>query len=443
LLLIFPLPEQTSDEEIERSLFRGLEHLHKENPILRSWATRSAGGSSKYTLCEPQTVAESEEWIVGRAKLHCADALLPSFQELKEQGAAINLLSNSSLGPRPRIPQDTGPHPVFDFKATKIEGGVILCFLVLHKVLDGTSTGIIIHQFAEGSRHAFTRNSETSELIHTLEEGEEEGASISAFPQSTNAPLPPAPYRLLSDSSSPTQHTGHAVCKLFKLAANFTSYLKIICSDGQKSFISTNDAVSALIMHALTRARKVDPSKHPEVGTHFPVNIRSKLSTPISESKLGNYVLCARASIPTVQAFSDDIPALAATAAAIRRAITDLNSQKIEQILSWISSQPNNASSVDWHYSYYGEPGIDYGLVSWANMGLYDLDFGFGKPEFARVPGDKVFSDSCRILPRLNNGAQEIIMGLTEEEMKALEKDQLWSDWVEAYSTEAEPDVPD
>lgn len=432
LLLIIPLPNQVSDEQIEYSLLWGLKHLYQKNPILRFWAIKSTDDSSKYALCEPLTLARIEEWTVGKSKLHVADSSFPSFQSLKEQGATLNLLDDSNLGPRPKGVQNTGPHPVFDFKATKIEGGLVLCFLVLHKVLDGTSTGTIIRQFTEGSKRAFNGSPDDHVTFLGDDLGREtQQFSISLMP--IDSPITPAPYRRLSHLSNPTHNLNGAMCKLFKLSAPSVVSLKTICSDGQQSFISTNDAVSALIMHALTRARKVDPWKHPEVGAHFPVNIRSKLLPPIQSYELGNFVLCARASIPTSQALSTDVPALAATAATIRKGIVELNHQRIQQILSWVSAQPDNAMSIDWLYLYYGDPGVDYGLISWANMGLYNLDFGFGKPEFVRIPGDFVFSGSCRIMPRLSDGAQEIIMGLTKNEMRALEKDQLWNDWVEAY----------
>lgn len=433
LLLIFPLSERVAKEEIEHLLFRGLTHITEQNPILRSWARRSTDGSSKYTVSPPPESQANDDWAINKAQLHSANPSFMSFDGLKERGATPDLLNDSDLAPRPRIPKDAGPHPVFDFKATRIEGGLVLCFLILHKVLDGTSTGTLIHQFAEGSWNISAAGFDPH--VRSARYGPRVELNEANHAQFINPKTPPEPYRLLTSPESPNHVAGNAVCKLFCISAPKVSELKRLCSNGQMSFISTNDAVSALIMHALTRARNLDPQNVLQTGAHFPVNIRSKFSAPIPESKLGNYVFCARAPVPTAQALSTRPSALAATAAAIRKAVTDLDSNRIHEILSWVRAQPNNAMSIDWHYSYYGDDETDYGLVSWANMGLYDLDFGFGKPEFVRVPGDVVFSDSCRIMPRLRDGGQEIVMGLTAEEMRALENDELWGAWVETFGT--------
>ena len=54
---------------------------------------------------------------------------------------------------------------------------------------------------------------------------------------------------------------------------------------------------------------------------------------------------------------------------------------------------------------------------------IYNLEFRVGKPANVRILGDVCFDESCRLMSRITDGAQEIIVGLTKSEMATLEAD--------------------
>ena len=62
---------------------------------------------------------------------------------------------------------------------------------------------------------------------------------------------------------------------------------------------------------------------------------------------------------------------------------------------------------------------------------IYNLEFRVGKRAHVRIPGDVCFDESCRIMPRMTDGAQEVIVGLTKSEMAKLEADWTWRGWIE------------
>jgi len=433
LHLIFPLDDHVPDEKIADALLKSLESLHKKNPILESWVKRSAEGSSIYSFCQPPESDGGNVAILHAAKLHHANVEVPSFEKLKIGSATLDLLADSDLTPQPRYAKGIGPHPTFDFRASRIKGGLILCFSIHHKVLDGTSTSTIIDKFAQESLKTSNSTPEAEEVILSRD-----GMAVPMLelPPPDNASattIPPAPYRLLAEPSTASDPTD-AVCKFFALSAAKIPALKRACTSPSTPFISTNDAVTALITHAVTRARRLSPAQTPTVGAHFPVNVRAQLAPALAASQLGNFVLCARAAVPASQALSAGADALGATAAAVRRAVAGLDARSVTRVLRWVAAQRDPADAVDWRYAYYGEPGIDYGVVSWANMRVYEAEFGVGarvRPAFVRVPGDVRFRGSCRVMPRFADGSQEIIMGLSQAEMEALEMDELWREWVE------------
>ena len=430
--LIFPLDDHIPGENIEGALLKGLKSLYKKNPILESWVKRAAEDSSVYSFCQPPESDGGNVAILRAVKLHYANAEVPSFEKLKTGSATFDLLVDPDLAPQPRYAKGIGPHPTFDFRASRIKGGLILCFSIHHKVLDGTSTSSIIDKFAQESLMTLNPTPGAEETIPSRDGTAVPYLDLPPPDTTTDTTTAPAPYRLLTASSMQPDPTD-AVCKFFVLSAATLSALKRACTP-PSTRISTNDAVTALVTHAVTRARALSPTHTPTVAAHFPVNVRARLAPAQAASQLGNFVLCARAAVPTAQALGTGAAALAATAGAVRAAVAGLDGGAVARVLRWVAAQRRPAEDVDWRYAYYGEPGVDYGVVSWANMRVYEAEFGVGdrvRPAFVRVPGDVRFRGSCRIMPRFVDGSQEIIMGLSRAEMEALEKDELWREWVE------------
>ena len=124
---------------------------------------------------------------------------------------------------------------------------------------------------------------------------------------------------------------------------------------------------------------------------------------------LGNVNLFGLAELPVAElqistAIADDQgvleialnlqPAISAIAAATSR----ITASSIVEVLSLVEQSPIVSDIIPGWDAFFGP---DLSVTSWANMGVYDLDFGafLGKPDFLRVPAAKI-DGLVIILPR-------------------------------------------
>ena len=433
-LLIFELFADISDQALESCLYQALFHVQSCFPLTQMSIVYEDDGQICYA---PAPKRDESQHLVTN------DNEFPSFAELKELGAPINMMKDG-LAPGLKFAQGKGPHPILDLKATRIQGGLILCFLFAHQAVDGTAMAIIMRTFSMRCRECFSnrnRRKEASDVQfdslltthnHTLAR---ERLHALCFNSDSDEDITflPTPYRLKPAQSPievPSKSTKPTLC-IFKISRENIKRLKSSASptnrqNAQTSWISTNDAVSALIMRCITRARQIPPSRD-TINAYITVNARSKLSPPIPEDYMGNCVINTVAPLPVPQLLSDNA-SLSSIAIHIRHAISSLTSTHVSNIGSWINAQPDHRN-IDFEWSYYGDK-QDYGLISWAGWGLYDLDFGFGFPAFVRQCVS-AWSNSCRIMPLMRDGTQEIVIGLEAVDMKRLRDDEVWRQWTE------------
>jgi hypothetical protein len=449
LILTFELTDDVPDHLIEHCLNQGLSLVHRRFPLTKSLVTYLEKGRLGILSLATVTPIELVK-PVGPG--------VPTFRFLKERGASLSDLSNDYAS-GPRYPSGVGTHPIFGFKATRLQGGLVLCFLVHHWAVDGTGTSIIIHTFSEGCNQGFkdfqktkvdvSESARTSFLdqLSKVREAQITGRKMLCNiewkdSREADSISDPPSYRRKQDShKSVTEPVKNPVCKIFKIPSDDLKDLKYAIStalqasphthSGRPEWVSTNDVVSALIMRCITRSRRLEVTQ-PTISAHITINARQKLDPPIPADYIGNCVTSCKVPLPYATLIQKDIVSLALIARSIRTGITEVNNNRVRHIASWIRAK-EDADVIDFDWAYYGNT-WDYGLVSWANMGQYDLDFGFGKPLHVRQP-ICAFSDSCRMLPRMRDGSQEIIIGLEAEDMERLRGDDVWRRWTVEVAT--------
>ena len=89
----------------------------------------------------------------------------------------------------------------------------------------------------------------------------------------------------------------------------------------------------------------------------------------------------------------------------------------------------------------YDDPGRGLIMTSWADLGLYELEWGggMGRPECVRIPklpteGGSVAGVGA-IFPRLVDGGLEVILGLEVETMERLRAEESWGSFAEWVCT--------
>ncbi|KAI1462578.1 transferase family-domain-containing protein [Annulohypoxylon moriforme] len=207
---------------------------------------------------------------------------------------------------------------------------------------------------------------------------------------------------------------------------------------------TTNTILCAALWTAITLARRQRDPPSSAVGTSrlvTAVNGRPRLQWPNPSTPfLGNLVLysMAKASFEDLlacQNVSNQRLAKICDAVATSQSPSKIDSRHIAEVYSLVDRVENHKTVF---------PGWDLfnrrdlTITSWANLDLYDLNFGeeLGKAEFVRVP----YSDAdgvCLILPRkkavggdTGNEAIDVLVMLNRDDMNTLEQHQFWQSLV-------------
>lgn len=210
--------------------------------------------------------------------------------------------------------------------------------------------------------------------------------------------------------------------------------------------LSVNNILCAVMWGCITRARaarqggKLD---RPTSKLGFAVNGRRQLGREFAERPyLGNVNIFG---LPEVDASTltdigatchaeGDLACLLPVIGEIYGAIKKVTAGHIGDVMSLMEQAPDVTKvEANWVRSH----GADLAATSWANMGIYESDFGsyLGKPQFMRVPAFE--SDGLVIImPRKRPSEQgvaeiiEVAAVLNAEDLAALETDDIWKSWL-------------
>ncbi|CAM6123165.1 unnamed protein product [Calypogeia fissa] len=207
-------------------------------------------------------------------------------------------------------------------------------------------------------------------------------------------------------------------------------------------WISTNDALSALLWSSITRARhcqgKVeDASTVSTVGTvggeegavgqlesklGMANNGRHKLNPPLPKTYIGNVNLYSLTVLPVSSLRLEG--ALPNVARLVRASVNHIDNKHIRSAVRFIDALPDIAALKPGFAPFMG---MDLAITSWAEMGLNGLSWGHGvgTVERVRVPAIN-FDGLCVIFPRTKEGGLEVLIGLSVDAMKALKSDKFF-----------------
>jgi trichothecene 3-O-acetyltransferase len=460
LFLVF----QTSNQaEAVKSLQEGLEKTCYQIPYIKGTISRQSFNRNLLAI----------SWSVDTPvpQLEHITATLPSLDTLTSEGAPLSYFTNnlSPLGVRPL----TGPDaevPAFAASYTQIDGGLVLCICVHHTLMDGTGVGELIRVWAANTKSSFpakemgldnaepmhrlyllTGKKSPSEIVHDMSVDQlmrkhPEFARLSA----TNA------KEMVSAPQAPS------ISKIFNFKVSKISAAKVILA--QKHGITDATAyhiLAAVVWSSVCRIR------HTRLGDKAPafsklgfaVNGRKYLNKDVSEKVYtGNINLfglamlstekldaAVNAPFPTQSESSGaDLTSLVPIIQAKMSAISRVTASYIAEVISLIQQSPDVTDIIPgWN----ALDGLDLTMTSWANLPVYDCDFGeqLGKPKFVRPPFAQ-WDGLTIILPRRrqevssNTGSKgdddqeeviEVITMLRKDDIESLEKDHVWRSWTE------------
>ncbi|KAK4114616.1 hypothetical protein N656DRAFT_705214 [Canariomyces notabilis] len=403
-----------------------------------------------------------------------------SFPELKGQGAPLKYFPRRIM-PLPVVTDlhSSLDAPVLAVNYTLLDGGLTVGLCVQHNVMDGTGMVELIRfwadctRFADDSltgctapdpeeplhrdrllRLATTRQDHNTAEVDSAPGDSEKANHISPQSSSETAAFRDLlarhrEFRLLSDAPAAALRPSAAPAAVSKIFTFDTAKLEAVKQLVRGFFqeaacVTTNNVLSAIMWSCVTRVRAAR-RRHsasgglgaPSSKLGFAINGRTRLSTTRSSTRgepfkavpfLGNVNLFGMAEMPVPELLAacqvpggggldggDGHRQLARVVEEIARAVKRVTPGHVAEVMDLIDMAPDVSDIAPGWESLHG---ADLSITSWANMGLYEADFGegVGRPELMRVPW-MTMDGLLIVLPRKRGLGKE----LWDAEMRAEE----------------------
>lgn len=437
--LILCLPSPGSSEEdhgiIFSALEKGLQNTLAEIPYLGGVVVEGKDKSGKVHIAPGPGV-------MLRLKTFGDDANM-SYQKWKDSHFPLSCLDGLKA-PVDLIPLESNS-PVMAAQVNILQDGVLLAIGIHHSAMDAAGYATVLKTWASNTKSNFPSDGTSGDeaakptslpklASNSLDRNPlmkastaadvDRQADIKNYPQYKLEPTPPPAKDTEDAPIAPTFTLPPMARTLFYFAAPKLAALKFSASPSS-SFVSTNDALCALLWSSIARARTwpdnaTEGQEPPSSLLGFAVDGRRRLSPPLPPTYLGNVNIYASARLP-VSTLSKTTE-LNSIAPAIRAANAELDNDRIQDVIALVNSLANVTDLKPGFNSFLGP---DLAITSWRDMGLIGLDWGagIGKIEAVRFP-ETGFDGLCIILPALADGGLEVVVGLEECAMERLKGDE-------------------
>ncbi|CAL0328599.1 unnamed protein product [Lupinus luteus] len=293
--------------------------------------------------------------------------------------------------------------PLLAIQLTKLKDGLAMGCAFNHAVLDGTSTWQFMSSWAE-----ICSGSPSTSASPFLDRTKARNTRVKldlSLPEPKGQPNGDAkPEPILRE-------------KIFKFSESTIDKIKLTVNqnsllDGSKPF-STFQALSTHIWHHVTHARNLNPEDY-TVFTVF-VDCRKRVNPPMPETYFGNLiqaiftVTAAGLLLAQPQQFG---------ASLIQKAIVAHDAKAIDERNKEWESSPKIFQFKD--------AGVNCVAVgSSPRFKVYDIDFGWGKPENVRSGTNNKFDGMIYLYPGKDGGRNiDVELTLEPEAMARLEQDK-------------------
>eukprot|EP00253_Pinus_taeda_P032621 PITA_32621 len=288
--------------------------------------------------------------------------------------------------------------PLLVVQVTKLRDGVAIGFTVNHAVVDGTSLWHFINSWADICRGATTISHPP---LHSRCFDIKDSHIAVELPQTqTVRHLSPPPLRE----------------KVFHFSKETISRLKDKANRDKSEdqiIISSFEALSAQMWHAITRARGLLP--HEPTTLKLAVNCRSRLIPPLPYSYFGNAIQVVTATVTAGELLAADISSTASLLHHIISQHTDASIRAEQQRFNEHRTLMKLDKIIDDNIVLIG---------SSARFPMYDNDFGWGRPARVRSGRANKLDGIVSVYPaREGGGSVDLEISLLPRFMAALEAD--------------------
>ena len=383
----------------------------------------------------PYDAHDGKPWV----QVKDCTKILPSYEEYIAAKAPTSMLDGSILSPYRGIPEShdfSKPAPVILLQVNLVKGGVLLTFNGMHHAMDMTGLGALIRQFA-----ALCRGESPS--AEEIKAGNMDQKTAVPILPADEKPDPLPNFRRESKLANPGW-AGMPVAApwiYFRFPASTALRLKQeaqaeLSPPDTIEYITTNDAISAFFWQRLTlirskRHQEQDSSASSSPKTTQllrPIHGRRSLNPPLPLTYLGHMVTVIGTALPLSQMQNASLSSLA-----IQLRTTIIKEATEHHFRSMATLLHHEPDKTTFGYEANMNPELDIMPSSWADLGLYTQSFGpdLGVPGFVRRPILAEVLGLTYLMPRTREGDWDLCTSLTEEDVKGLEGDRVFSTLVE------------
>lgn len=285
-------------------------------------------------------------------------------------------------------------------------GGIVIGFLVSHLIADGSALSSFLKHWAATAR-GFSQENVYPNIDAPF-----------IFPQSDHESVKEASVLSLL---MPFFRTEKAVARRFWFDVSAIAEIKAKATSSRVENPSRVEAVSALICKRVMAVFKARSELEKQTLVTHTVNMRRRAVPPFPESTIGNLLWVAAAVITEKVNIADIVSCL-------REAISKADGEFVKNLqgegglmrLCEMMKQNRSKLAISNEMDYIG-------FTSWCNFGLYDVDFGWGKPSWVSVVGfakpKSLFINSVLLMDTPEKGI-EAWMFLGEDDIVLLEHDE-------------------
>ncbi|KAL9073275.1 MAG: hypothetical protein Q9161_003107 [Pseudevernia consocians] len=429
-LLFFPSSKCVTTTETIDALRNGLEKILQAFPLLTG------------TVQEIQPALDHEQKgrLCVSAPWHTMSDIF-TVQDLTDNGTLdysrlrAEKFPGYNLDAATLLPRDKESQPnaksVMLAKVNKIRGGLIVVHTMSHAFMDGGGMAVIAKIWAafcrgeDGAKYLTQDVLDRSRLMHGTD-----GSHIADFPELT--------HRFQIDTGVPATAVPQQDIQyeIFFFSREKLDELKKMAStagdrgDENKDWISTSDALCALLTHSIMNTRE----ERTPLTLGLAMDFRAYLDPPLPSDYIGNAVHML--DIHTAPPTDDLVSTIAKTAYQIRWTIQAINEKYIHRVIGALNSDDVPDISNIFHTRVGANGGQFLTITSWARQPFYELDWGEKvgtRIERVRVPRFQ-YPSLVLIAPILKGvrfeedeeGGVEVIFGLEAREMEGLKGDVLF-----------------
>lgn len=421
--LCFPLSDERDATAILDLLHEGRKRLAATFPWVAGQVVNEGATGEDTGLFSIKKFDEAPRLIV---KNYRNDESVPAYEKMKAIDFPIQVLHESIFAPRSTLPGSSDPSladvtPVFAIQANFLRGGLVLTFVGQHQTMDMGGQAQVIQLLAKACRNE-------SFLPEEIVSGNRSRHDIVPFLDDSYVPGPEIADQIIKPSpkATPTRSVSSSWANLRFSGTSLHRLKSWASKDVASGFVSTDDALCALIWQTVTRCRQ--PRLEPETEITFAraVNVRSLLDIPQTYPGLLQAMTYSKQILEKLV----EEP-LGVVASRLRSALDPETSQlayKTRAVATYLHRSRNkNITSVTASL----KDASDVTLSSWAKFDFYNIDLGWplGKTEAVRRPSFFPIEGLMYILPRKPDGEITVAMCLRDEDMERLKADKTFAEY--------------